>query len=136
MKKIEKPNSDSEIESLLREPDVVIFFYMDGCPHCENTKPFWEELIRELPAGMDSAEIESAAVSDTIRKKLGITGYPHFVARKNGKQKVSPGSKTSKKELADSLNITKTGGLRRFAKRRTRRLRSRRLSRRVRKALH
>jgi thiol-disulfide isomerase/thioredoxin len=70
MKKIQ--NSD-ELKSLMKKKGVVIFFFMDGCGHCEATRPAWEELSRSgIP--LEFAEVESSVVSP----ELGIRGFPHF----------------------------------------------------------
>lgn len=128
MKKIVEPD-DQSIDELLKAPNMIIFFYMDGCPHCDQVRPFWDELTRSLQPD-EVAEVESAAVSSKLRKKKNIEGFPHFVIRKDGVERASPGSKATKAELAKSLGISTTGGFRRFTRRRARRLR-----RRIRKTL-
>ena len=97
---------------------VAIFFYMDGCPHCDAMKKPWDDLEKEVPR-MDFCKIESAKVPSEMR----ITGFPHFEVYDKGK-KVADGSST-KQELKKKL--FGTGG-----SRRTRR-RTLRLTRRVRK---
>jgi thiol-disulfide isomerase/thioredoxin len=95
---------------------VAIFFYMDGCPHCEKMEKPWNDLEKEVPR-MDFCKIESSKVPSD----MGITGFPHFEVRGKSK-KVADGSST-KEELKKKL----------FAGGRRTRSRTRRLTRRVRK---
>jgi hypothetical protein len=98
---------------------VAIFFYMNGCPHCEKmTKP-WDELEHEVPR-KDFCKIESSKVP----AEMGVTGFPHFEV--HGKSKKVVDGSMDKKEL--KKKFFGTGGTRRTARRRTARL-----TRRVRK---
>ena len=97
---------------------IVIFFYLDGCGHCEAMKqPYWD-LSKEV-TGMKFYKAES----EHVPEELGITGFPQFVKVQDGKQTKSVGGEMSKEELKAKL----LGGGRR---KRTRRHRSRRLTRR------
>ena len=117
----------------LKNDNIVVYFFMIGCPYCEKTKPYWEELKKNLPPNMKHAEIESNDVDDELEKTVHINGFPHFVIKKDGKQKEVSGSKNSTKELADSLGIKlKKGGSRSLHRRR----RSRRSRRSIRKRFH
>jgi len=131
MKTFTSPGDVEAVKKLMKEKPIIIFFFMEGCPHCDATRPAWSNL---KTAGLpyEFAEVESAAVPP----ESGITGFPHFqVVRKNGDVKTSDGRKETAKELADSLGLNingnKRAGLRRL--RRTRRRNTRRLTRRVRK---
>jgi len=101
---------------------VAIFFYMDGCPHCEAMKPIWEDLEKENPR-IEFVEIEST----NVPSELGIVGYPKFMKIEGSKQVGSADGEMTKEELKGKL--LHTGG-------RRRRNRSRRLRRTRRKTLH
>lgn len=101
---------------------VAIFFYMDGCPHCETMKPIWDELEKETP-GVEFVSIESA----NVPAELGIMGYPKFMKIEGAKQVGSADGEMTKDELKGKLLAA--GG-------RRRRNRSRRLRRTRRKTLH
>jgi len=101
---------------------VAIFFYMDGCPHCEAMKPIWNQLENENPS-IEFVEIESA----NVPSDLGIVGYPKFMKIEGGKQVGNADGEMTKEELKATL--LKSGG-------RRRRNRSRRLRRTRRKTLH
>jgi hypothetical protein len=95
---------------------VAIFFYMDGCPHCEVMKKPWDDLEKEVPH-TDFCKIESKKVPS----EMGITGFPHFEV--HGKSKRKADGSSSKAELKKKL--FGAGGRRRT------RSRARRLTRRV-----
>ena len=98
---------------------VAIFFYMDGCPHCETMKPIWSELEKEM--GMEFGKVESA----NVPSELGIYAFPKFMKVKGGDQKTVDGEMT-KSELKSKLfgvsggRRTRSRFLRRTRKRRSR----------------
>ena len=130
MRKLTDSSQVDEARKLMKMKPMVIFFYMEGCPHCEATKPAWDSLS-SLGLPFEFAEIETAAVPP----ESGIHGFPHFsVKHQTGRSKVSDGKKSTAKELADSLGITlskpaplrrlrrtRSGGLRRRIRKRTQR---------------
>ena len=97
---------------------VVIFFFLEGCPHCETMDPIWEELEKETP-DTEFIKVESSAVPS----ELGITGFPKFMKIQGGKQVSSVDGEVSKDELKSKL-LSATGGRRSRRLRRTRRKRS------------
>lgn len=111
-----------EIEEVLHSQEpVAIFFYMNGCPHCENMQSPWKNLSKKHP------EIKFVKIEQTnTPSHLGITGFPQFITIEKGKQKKSVGGEMSEGDLERKL----FGGLRGG---RSRRLRARRLRRRTRK---
>ena len=132
MKVITDSNKTDEVLKLMKQKGIIIFFFMNGCGHCEDTRPAWTELTRSgLP--YQFAEVESAAVSP----QTGISGFPHFhLVDKDGKVTKVDGEKTNISDLTNSLGIKlkKAGGSKSL--RRSLRRNTRRLSRRVRKVLH
>jgi thiol-disulfide isomerase/thioredoxin len=111
------------LNKLLEKPNIIIYFFMIGCPYCEKTKPVWDE-FKSQQKGFEFAEIESSQVPDEQKNSLGISGFPHFIMIKNGKKKSVSGSKSTLKELKNAFSLgTFSGG------------RSRRFRRRARKTL-
>lgn len=98
------------------ETPTVIFFYLEGCGHCEAMKQPYLELQKEIPS-MKFYRVES----EFVPSEFGITGFPEFRKFQNGKQVMSVSGEMSKDELKRKL----LGGGRR-KRRYTRRLRSRR----------
>ena len=122
-----------QVKKIMKEKPIVIFFYMEGCPHCEETKPTWNKLTHsQLP--YQFYEVESSVVPP----ETGITGFPHFlVNHKDGSSTSADGRKENVEELKSALKLVKKkrGGLRRLTKHSTSRRRSRKFTRRVRKRL-
>jgi thiol-disulfide isomerase/thioredoxin len=119
MKELDGDTLKKEIKS---GKPVAIFFYMDGCPHCDKMKKPWDDLEKEVPH-TDFCKIESSRVPS----EMGITGFPHFEVHGKSKKKIVDGS-SSKAELKKKL--FGTGGRRRT------RQRTLRLTRRIRKIKH
>lgn len=92
---------------------VAIFFYMDGCPHCEVMDQPWKDLEKEVPR-MEFGKIESAKVPED--KKRTFSGFPHFEV--HGKSRKTADGEMTKNDLKKKL-FTSMGGARR---RNTRRL--------------
>lgn len=68
--------------------DQIMFFFMNGCPHCDKIKPEWVEYKKSL--GKDDPEPREFEVSmaPNICKEYGVTGFPSFVlADSNGEVK-------------------------------------------------
>jgi hypothetical protein len=96
----------------------VIFYYMDGCPHCDATKPAWKDAKGKLEKkGMKVEEKESAEAAPD-----GVQRFPTFVVWVDGKEaRRFEGARTDSKKLVDEIEGKKKsrrGGTRR---RRTRR---------------
>lgn len=116
-----------EIEEVLKSQEpVAIFFYMNGCPHCENMKTPWSNISKKHK-GVRFVKIEAS----NTPSHLGITGYPQFAIIEKGKQKKSVGGEMKEAEL-DSKLFGTAGGMR-TRKLRNRRLRAGRLRRGTRK---
>ncbi len=116
-------------KALGRRP-VLVFFYMIGCPHCEATKPAWDNAKKEAPEDTEILEIDAEATPDDE----GVSGFPtmRYVDR-SGKKKEISGEKTDKQEILNGLGVSAKGGsrrrrsLRRTHRRRDRKLRHRTL---------
>ena len=111
-----------DVRTILAQPNVVVFFHMTGCPYCVSTRPFWNQLKTKMGKKYKFAEIESAELPEGLREQKGISGFPHFIARTNGQELASAGSKKSLKELMDGLHLRRSLG-RRNTRRLTRRVR-------------
>ena len=102
---------------------VAIFFYMTTCPHCQVMHGPWEELAKDMK-DVDFEKVES----EHVPSELGIMGYPHFVLVQDGKEKKSAGGEMTKQDLKAKLFSG--------AGKRSKRGRSRRLTRRRVKIAH
>lgn len=117
-----------ELKKLLKsQTPVAVFYFMETCPHCIPMHTPWDELSREK-SDTKFVKIESA----DIPSEMGISGFPHFEVVGNGPKKQADGQ-MSKEDLKSKLFGSKLGGrLLRRTGRKTRRLRARRNTRRVR----
>ena len=99
----------SQLDGLLEKPNIIIYFFMNGCPYCEKTKPVWDE-FKSKQKGFEFAEIESDQIPDSKKNELGISGFPHFLMIKNKKRKAVSGSKSTLKELKDAFSLGSFNG--------------------------
>lgn len=121
-----------DAERALKKRPVLVLFFMEGCPHCENNKKAWEEA--KQTCGMPTVEIESSAVPESEKE---VTGFPTMmVIEKDGKKKSISGERQSGKEILKELGVKSSSGgrrvrrlntLRRFDSRRNRKFRNRTL---------
>lgn len=120
-----------DAERALKKRPVLVLFFMDGCPHCENNKKAWNEAKQK--AGMSTVEIESSAVPDS---QTQVAGFPTMmVIQKDGTKKTISGERQSGGEILSELGVKPVSGgrvrrfrtLRRFDSRRNRKFRHRTL---------
>ena len=61
----------------------VIYFHMEGCPHCDKFNPEWDKFAAE--AKIKTQKVESKEMSPE-HKKLGVQGFPSVIMVKDGKK--------------------------------------------------
>ena len=102
------------MDDILKKKNIIIFFFMNGCPYCEETKPAWEEL-KNHHKYIEFIEIEKDQIPPKMSEELQINGFPHFVKiDKKGKKKAVSGSKTTLDKLSTALFGKSGGRSRRF----------------------
>ncbi len=95
----------------------VVFFFMNGCPHCERTWPAWDKAKSELRKIADVEEKESKEVSPTD----GVSSFPTFVVLKNGREvKRMEGARENPKEIVRELGLRRSSSRGRRTHRRKR----------------
>lgn len=111
----------------LRQRPCLVLFYMIGCQHCEANRPAWEEAKAKAPKDMEIVEVDADATPDDE----GVVGFPTMKYKKaDGTETKASGEKSSGEEILKELEVkTKKGGSRR--RRRTHRIRNRKLLRRT-----
>lgn len=95
----------------------VVFFFMNGCPHCERTWPAWTKAKEKLRGEVDVEEKESSDVSPSD----GVSSFPTFVVMKNGKEvKRIEGARERESELLRDLGLRRrrSGGRRTYRRKR------------------
>lgn len=103
-------NVDDVRKALKSTKPVILFFYLDGCPHCETMAPLFDQLEKEMPS-TECIKVESG----NVPPELGISGFPKFVKVSAGKQVATADGEMSKDDLSSKL---KSGGRRRPTRRR------------------
>jgi glutaredoxin len=102
-----------------REKPQVIFFFMNGCPHCERTWPAWDNAKPKLMRMATVEEKESKEVSPDD----GVSSFPTFTVRMGNKEiKRIEGARENPRALLRELGLRRPH---RNATRRRRRLRKR-----------
>ena len=76
----------------------VVYFYMDGCPHCDSFSPIWDEFTQNCPLPTHTIESKNAG---EMMKKYNISGFPTILLldENNNKLKELDGPRT-----VDGLN--------------------------------
>ena len=71
----------------------VVYFYMNGCPHCDSFSPIWDEFKKTSP--LATHKIESADAG-TMMSKYKISGFPTILLldENNNKLKELEGPRT------------------------------------------
>ena len=96
---------------------LAIFFYMDGCPHCEKMMEPWDKLQLKR-----EREMFIKVESKNIPKEFGISAFPHFELIKHGEKVKTVDGAMEIGELERRLFDGKSGGRRRRTRvRKTRR---------------
>ena len=78
----------------------LIFFHMDGCPHCETMKPEWEKLKTLNSSNITLEDYERKQKADLV-EKFSISGFPAIILTDDNNEKVD---EYSGKRTADALN--------------------------------
>lgn len=71
----------------------VVYFYMDGCPHCDSFSKTWDEFIKICP--LPTHKIESANAGEMMNT-YNISGFPTILLldENNNKLKELDGPRT------------------------------------------
>ncbi len=102
----------------------MIFFFMNGCPHCDQTWPAWDDAKKQIRTVADVDETESAEVSPND----GVSSFPTIVVMKGMKEvKRIEGARTDAKDLVRELGLRRRSARRRRTNRRGRQLTKRTL---------
>ncbi len=107
-----------------KERPRVIFFFMNGCPHCERTWPAWDKAKGDLRKVADVEEKESAEVSPDD----GVSSFPTIVVMKGDSEvKRVEGARENPKQIIKELGLRRRSARGRRTHRRRRQLTKRTL---------
>ena len=65
----------------------VVYFYMNGCPHCDSFSPAWDEFIQTSPLPTHKIEKESADAKGMM-VKYKISGFPTILLLDENNNKI------------------------------------------------
>jgi len=65
----------------------LVFFYMNGCGHCDKFMPTWEEVKSEYSGAITLTEKESASATSDI-EKFKIKGFPTILLVDSNNNKI------------------------------------------------
>lgn len=71
----------------LEKGKKLIFFHMDGCPHCETMKPEWEKFKTLNSSNIKLEDYERKQKSDLV-EKFSIRGFPAIILADDNNEKV------------------------------------------------
>jgi thiol-disulfide isomerase/thioredoxin len=81
----------------------VVFFFMNGCPHCERTWPAWDKVKAQLRSSAEVGEKELREMSPGD----GVSRFPTFVVYRNGEEvKRVEGARENAKALLKELGVS------------------------------
>ncbi len=93
-----------------KERPRVIFFFMNGCPHCERTWPAWDKAKGDLRKVADVEEKESR----DVRPMDGVSSFPTIVMMKGESEvKRVEGARENPKQIIKELGLRRRSTLRR-----------------------
>lgn len=97
------PTDTDVVAGGLKRRPLLVFFYMEGCSHCEVTRPHWNEMKRKYPH-IPAVEIESS----NVPSDEGVSGFPTMKFKPlKGKDRVSSGEKHSSAEIIRDLGLNR-----------------------------
>ena len=72
--------------------DMMVYFHMNGCPHCTKFNPEWEKFASSTK--MKTKKVESKEMN-AQEKQLGIDGFPTIMLIGSGGNKKYSGQRTA-----------------------------------------
>jgi thioredoxin-related protein len=71
----------------LEKGTKLIFFHMDGCPHCETMKPEWDKLKTLNSSSIKLEDYERKQKADLV-EKFSIRGFPAIILVDDNNDKI------------------------------------------------
>ena len=97
------PTDTDPVAGGLKRRPLLVFFYMEGCSHCEVTRPHWNEMKKKYPH-IPAVEIESS----NVPSDEGVNGFPTMKFKPlKGKDRVTSGEKHSSAEIIRDLRLNR-----------------------------
>tara|TARA_B100000902_G_scaffold396513_1_gene457723 strand:+ start:2212 stop:2610 length:399 start_codon:yes stop_codon:yes gene_type:complete len=82
-------------------PKELIYFYMDGCSHCEKFSPIWDQFVNQYNGPLQLKKMERKQAGEELLKKYNVNGFPMVIlVDEEGNSKPFEGKRT-----VEELNI-------------------------------
>ena len=115
-----------------KKPRTLVLFFMQGCHHCAENQPKWEDACRQMKEKDPNTIIEEHESRDPETASEGVTSFPTMKLKEGDTEAVLEGKQSSGEEIVEKLETElkkkkKKGGSRRRRTHRRRHTRSRKL---------
>jgi thiol-disulfide isomerase/thioredoxin len=57
-------------------PKSMIYFHMNGCGHCKNFSPIWDDFSSNYKGSLKLKKLEREEAGDDMLKKYEVQGFP------------------------------------------------------------
>lgn len=85
----------------------LVYFYMDGCGHCNNFTPIWDEFCNSNTSSITTHKIERSNAPDKL-EKYNINGYPTVLLLSENNDKIKEfNEERTVKGLQSFVNVNK-----------------------------
>ena len=114
---VNSPNKAEEFNNMIRNGYTIVFYYMDGCGHCEAMKDEWSKFENKLESDNSDYDVNVARVNmvalNDVEGPNDIYGFPTIYVLKDGeKVKEHDGERTISafESTLDEVEIDKKRG--------------------------
>ena len=103
----------SKMVHLARKKNILARFVMDGCPHCVNSQPEWNDFTTKYSGDLALAEIESSYLQHFQKMMaprsdpIHVKGYPSIIMIRDSKVSIVPSLQVIKKKKTKKSKQTK-----------------------------
>lgn len=85
----------------------LVYFYMDGCGHCNNFTPIWDEFCEHNDSNITTHKIERSNAKDKL-EKYNINGFPTVLLLSENNDKIKEFNEERTVEgLQNFVNVNK-----------------------------
>ena len=87
---VNSPLEAMRFNNLLKNGHTIVFYYMDGCGHCEAMKPEWEKFEQKVnDMGLDNIDVARVnyRMLSLVNGPKDFMGFPTIYVLENGMKK-------------------------------------------------
>ena len=87
---VNSPNKVDEFNNMIRNGYTIVFYYMDGCGHCEAMKDEWSKFENKVESNNSDYDVNVARVNmvalNDVDGPNDIYGFPTIYVLKDGEK--------------------------------------------------